>query len=284
MLKPIFLSLLLPLALLTACGQTDAVESPSPPELTPAQSEETLHLCIVDGADSGSLLLAGEGSGEVYALTVTEETPIYLNGSPAAPADLEDGMPIQVFYTGGIEEIWPAVPQGVTKLNALSPGTAENPGGSYYDLCGLFLQVLDDLWNRDAGLNEGITCISVDLSEAPGDLTDGEKAAVAHRFAALHGDALSAFTYTYEELAEQGYLSGGDPASGEMPQWKDGLLFRITPVEGSPSQSHSLPALHFNASKWRSALGGYGFTDCTAVWPEMGAWTEYAINGGEYIS
>ena len=283
MLKPVFLSLLLPLVLLAGCGQTAETESPTPSEL-PAPEGEQLLLRIVDGAESGSLLLAGEGSAEVYTLTVTEETPVFLDGSPAASADLEDGMPVEVYYTDGIEEMWPAIPQGITGLYAHSPGTAENPGGGYYDLCGLYLQVLDDLWSRDVGLNDGITCISVDLSEAPGDLTDGEKAAVAHRFTELHGDALSAFTYTYEELAEQGYIENADPASGEMPQWRDGLLFRITPAENAGNESCSLPTLRFDASKWRSALCAYGFSDCTAVWPELGPWTEYTINGGEFIS
>ena len=279
MLKSVFLTLLLPFALLAGCGQTAVTEAPAPE--APAPEGEQLLLRIVDGAENGSLLLAGESFGDVYTLAVTEDTPVFLDGSPASPAALEDGMPVQVFYTDGIEEMWPAVPQGVTRLNAFSLGAAENPGGGYYDLCGLYLQVLDDLWERDPGLNDGITCISVDLSEAPGDLTDGEKAAVAHRFTELHGDGLSALTLTYEELAEQGYIDRADPASGEMPQWKDGLLFRITAEEDSGV--YSLPVLRFSATKWRSALGAYGFGDCSAVWPEMGTWSEYSI-GAEFIS
>ena len=235
----------------------------------------------MDGAGTGSLLLAGEGSGDVYTLAVTEETPIFLDGSPADLSALEDGMPIRVVFTDGVEETWPARPQGVTEVLAFSHGTVENPGGGYYDLCGLYLQVLEDLWEKDAGLNDGITAISVDLSQAPGGLTDGEKAAVAHLFTSRHGDALSAYSYTYEELVEQGLITGTDPAAGEIPQWKDGLLFRIAPEEDSGT--YSLPTLRFTATKWRSAMGAYGFDDCSAVWPEMGTWTGYTI-GAEFIS
>ena len=270
------------LALLAGCGAAPQADAPAPEEAArPSGQGEALAVRIVDGAGTGSLLLAGEGSGDVYTLAVAEETPIFLDGSPADLSALEDGMPIRVFFTDGVEETWPARPQGVTEVLAFSHGTAENPGGGYYDLCGLYLQVLEDLWEKDAGLNDGITAISVDLSQAPGGLTDGEKAAVAHLFTSRHGDALSAYSYTYEELVEQGLITGTDPAAGEIPQWKDGLLFRIAPEEGSGT--YSLPTLRFTATKWRSAMGAYGFDDCSAVWPEMGTWTGYTI-GAEFIS
>lgn len=62
------------------------------------------------------------------------------------------------------------------------------------------------------------------------------------------------------------------------------------PRRGSrPRQGHrmeaafSLPVLLFEAQKWRSPLGAYWFTDCMAVWPEMGSWESYSV-GGEMIS
>lgn len=84
-------------------------------------------------------------------------------------------------------ETYPAQLGGLSRIRAYSLGTEQNPGGTYYDLCGLYLQVLNDLWDADAGLNSKIQYVSVDLSQAPGGLTEAEKAAVAWRFAGQHG-------------------------------------------------------------------------------------------------
>ncbi len=40
----------------------------------------------------------------------------------------------------------------------------------------------------------------------------------------------------------------------------------------------------FDASKWRTALGAYGFSKCVAVQNNDGVWGDYRINGPEWIS
>ena len=82
-------------------------------------------------------------------------------------------------------------------------------------------------------------------------------------------------TLTRAQLEAQGYLTDG--------AWDDGLLFTIEPHAADQAEAYSLPVLRFDASKWRSPLGAYFFTDCTAVWPELGAWDGYTV-GGEAIS
>lgn len=86
-------------------------------------------------------------------------------------------------------------------------------GAAADDRCGLCLQVLADLWEVDAGLNEDITQLGVDLSGFTG-LTEGEKAAVAYAFGMEH-DILPVMG-TWEELAEQGYIDM------ENLYWEDG--------------------------------------------------------------
>ena len=149
-------ALLLTLTLsLTACGAAPAASgSQSSPDLsgahalpqtmeeTPPVDLPTLRLTLVDGAGTDTLLLAGETAGEVYTVPA-DSFPLTLDGEPADASVLEDGMPITLAYTG-IEESFPAR-LSVAAAETYSLGTEKNPGGGFYDLCGLYLQVLSDL-------------------------------------------------------------------------------------------------------------------------------------------
>lgn len=132
----------------------------------------------------------------------------------------------------------------------------------------LYLQVLDDLWSVDKALNEDIDMVSVDLSAT--SLTEGEQAAVALLFAQRHGVEL--VRGTAEELTEQGYI-----ITEEFPRWENGCLFTLTEEESSDRK------VTFAAHKWRSALGAYFFTDCTAEADADGGWSTYTV-GAEAIS
>lgn len=244
-------------------------------------------LCrIVDGAEEGSLLLADavedsiyQGGG-VYRVGVNENTLVYLDGEVADASVLKDGMLVEVFYNGYIMESFPAQFGGFRYLAAYSYGSEMDPGGNYYDLCGFYLKVLDDLWNIDPALNSDITVAGLDLSNAPGNLTRGQKAALAWRFGELHDVWI--VEGTLEEIKENGYLTPYEEGS-EIYWWEDGCMFVIEANEWEEGETYSLPVLKFNAHKWRSPLGAYGFSDCSAVWPQMGTWTEYNI-GAQFIS
>ena len=301
----LFLSLYFCLCLLSACGGALSAEQPAPVGMEPpaadpgtsalslAEDEEpTILTCrIVDGAETGELLLAELGEGlyggtGVYRLSLGD-IPVLLDGEAADASALEDGMTVGISFNGAVGETFPARFGEVYSVSGWSVGTEKNPGGSCYDLCGLYLQVLDDLWQKDAGLNENISLAGLDLSAAPGGLTDSEQAAVAWRFGELHG--VEVLTGTFEELVEQGYftaepLGEGAPEGAAFVRWEDGCLFSIKPNEGHEGEAYAgLPVLFFDAEKWRSSLGAYCFYDCSAVWPEMGTWSGYQI-GSEMIS
>ena len=136
------------------------------------------------------------------------------------------------------------------------------------------------LLNKDAGLNGGAEIVSVDLSKAPGGLTVGEKAAIAYVFSQRHG--VEGLTMTFDELREEGYLAGEKTEDGKTAySFTNGLLFTITPDESAEGEGFSLPVVCFSAEKWRSPLGAYYFTECTASRGE-GSW-EYSV-GAEMIS
>lgn len=298
----------------TPAGGADGA-STQPPSLARDEVPAWVACRIVDGAEEGELLLAeldgalndhedsrcdgksvyrlslsGERCREitlpdgetVNAMLANNGVALYLDGEPAELADLEDGMPVEISFNGFVAESFPAQLGEVYELHAYSIGSRQCPGGGLFDLCGLYLQVLDDLWEKDPGLNSGITTAGLDLSQAPGELLDSEKSALAWRFGELHG--VEVVEGTYEELAEQGWFTAvsQDP---ERPlyQWEDGCLFSIRANESHQGEIYSLPTLFFDAQKWRSPLGAYFLEDCSAGWPEMGTWTGYQI-GAEAIS
>lgn len=296
--RPITRSLPLVLALiwmlaLTACGLTEPVggdpsETPAetPPvssvepgeETTPSQVSQRFR--IVDGAEEGSLLLADlDGGSGIYRLSVTDDIPVVVDGGSASASDLTDGMELTVTFDGTIQESYPGGFYEVYALSAATPG-----GGSYTDLCGFYLKVLDDLWQVDDGLN-GET-VAIDLSQAPGGLTESEQAGIAWRFGELHG--VQVLTATFDELVEEGYITAdpvdeSDPDGPAFYQWEGGCLLTITPHETEEEEFYSLPVLRFDAEKWASSLGAYCFYDCSAVWAEFGSWSGYNV-GEEMIS
>lgn len=261
-----------------------------PPSLAEDEEPTVLTCRVVDGAEDGNLLLAELDEGlyggtGVYRLNV-KDVPVTLDGEAAEPSVLEDGMAVDMAFNGHVLESFPAQLGEVYSVSAWSRGRGRNGGGTMFDLCGLYLQVLDDLWKKDPALNGDVSQIALDLSQAPGELTEGEKLALVHRFGELHG--VVAFAATFEELKEQGYLTSeplgdGAPEGAAFLHWEDGCLFSITPSEDHEGESYSLPTLFFNAEKWRSSLGAYGFYDCSAGWGQVSTWNGYQI-GSEMIS
>jgi len=249
------------------------------------KEQEISYLRIVDGAETGQLVLAGERASDVYTLDM-KDIKVFLDGKKSDASVLEDGMMAEILHNGWIQTTYPGMFSDVYEVRVYSLGSEKNPGGSYYDLCGLYLEVLEDLWNKDAGLNEEIQYISVDLTDAPGNLTDGEKAAIAWIFGGKHG--VQALTLTSEELKEQGYYTEivytgtGLPMSSDdnRPKaymWEDGVLFTIIDNMGQDAATYSLPVVKFDALKWRTPLGAYFFSNCSTVWPQMGTWSDYNI-------
>jgi len=249
------------------------------------KEQEISYLRIVDGAETGQLVLAGERASDVYTLDM-KDIKVFLDGKKSDASVLEDGMMAEIVHSGWIQTTYPGTFSDVYEVRVYALGSEKNPGGSHYDLCGLYLQVLEDLWNKDAGLNEEIQYISVDLTDAPGNLTDGEKAAIAWIFGGKHG--VQALTLTSEELKEQGYYTEivytgtGLPMSSDdnRPKaymWEDGVLFTIIDNMGQDAATYSLPVVKFDAWKWRTPLGAYFFSNCSAVWPQMGSWSDYNV-------
>lgn len=168
-------------------GGTPAGSPSEEPGLT-AGAPEKMTCRIVDGAEEGELVLAGPGgAGDVYTLD-TEGL--------AVDGPLADGAMVEVGFDGMILETYPAKFGHVTGVTVL-----EEPAD---DRCGLYLQVLSDLWEVDTALNTGLEELGVDLSGLT-DLAESEKSALAWVFGNAHG--LMPITGTLEEIWEAGLPS-----------------------------------------------------------------------------
>lgn len=253
----LFFGLYFTACLLAACGGTTVEEVR--PEPAP-ESELVATTCRVVTNDGGTLLVADwEGGNSIYTLT--------------AETDARPGALVDITFDGSVMESWPARFSGVTDVTVREDG--------FDDRCALYLRVLEDLWTVDSGLNEsGVEVIGVDLSKT--SLSEAEKEAVTWAFAAGHG--AEPITGTLDELADQGWITA-EPIDGSdsavFRHWENGCFFAIEeqPMEGV----YSLTPVTFDAWKWRSSLGAYFFSDCTALQTALGEWSDYQV-GSEMIS
>ena len=288
-------ALLAALCLLAGCAGTACppASGGGDQEPSPKGAPATARCRVVSVSENNVLLLADVDSerGDIYTLDAGE---LSLEHDQAELGELLDdgqlavGALVEVAFGGDILESYPALFGGVERITVLPD--------EFDDRCALYLRVLNDLWGKDEGLNSsGVEYISVDLAAT--SLTPAERSAVAWTFAQSH--SAEPLELNYEQLCEEGYISG---LEGEniFPAWENGVLFTITetddPVtfnlpslseggeEPSMSQFNIKNTVSFDASKWRTALGAYGFSKCVAVQNNDGVWGDYRINGPEWIS
>ncbi|MDY3280928.1 hypothetical protein [Dysosmobacter sp.] len=258
----LFLGLYFCAALLLGGCAMERTAAPVPPSPDPAAStgqepapRQSVTCRVVAAGEDGALTLAElEGSG-VYLLSAPE-----LEARPGQLVDVEYGE---------LLETYPAQ-FGGTVTAAARPVT-----DGFDDRCGLYLRVLNELWEEDAGLNEGVEQAGVDLSAT--SLSESERSAVAWAFAVQHG--AEPVEGTWQQLIDRGYISAWieDPECDCLPvyQWENGCLYSIRekPMEGT----YSLIPVTFDAEKWRSVTGAYFYCDCTALRSEAGEWSGYTV-------
>mgnify|MGYP000503152476 CR=1 FL=1 len=185
------------------------------------------------------------GRDGVYALPL-EGVTLYLDDGSVSASEIESGMSAEVWYTGGVQETYPAK---FSQVVAVSLSREEN---AQYDLCGLYLQVLEDLWNEDDGAQRRRGGRERRSEQGTRRADRGRKTAVAYIYAQKHG--VQGLTMTFDELREAGYLTGEKLGDGSTAySFTNGLLFTITPDETQENGA----SVCFSAEKWRSPLGAY---------------------------
>lgn len=201
--------------------------------------------------------ITNEDSLGVYRFS-TGDAPIYAeDGCKRWAEDLSVGCIIEIMFNGGIQESYPGTPCGIACVRVIE--------SAFDNLCELYMNVMDDLWEEDEALNYETRLIGVDLSQTR--LTPSEQAALAWGFAEKHDK--EAVQGSFAELVEAGFIDG------ENLYWEDGILFSIT--EKETEGVYSLPVLTFDAEKWRSGLGAFGYFNATSTQSEKGEWGGYQV-------
>lgn len=234
-----------------------AGETPAPVE---QEAPEALYTGKIVQVEGNNVLLAGDAAqaaGDLVRVTLQGAAVTDGNGNDADVDLLRAGMVVEVGYNGMVMETYPSQIAAAETLRVLSEDE---------DLVGFYLQVLDDLYQTDEGLNGGISLLAFDLDAAQ-NLSAGEKAALCHLAGERYG--LETMQAGFDELCEAGYIDR------EALYFETGLLITL---EDMPISKGTFT---FDIQKWRGGLGAYFFTDCTAE-KKDGVWT-YRI-GAEAIS
>lgn len=157
-------------------------------------------------------------------------------------------------------------------LSACGPGVNTPPPQEGGDVVALYRMVFLDLYETDTALNSGIEFVALDLRQAE-NLSQEQREALARLLAEDTG--LEVHFATYRDLLDQRLIVYPEGDSSSFAFLEAGLLFTFVAEE--VAEDH----FRFSADKWRSSLGAYGFSDCTATLGDEG-WT-YQV-GSELIS
>lgn len=196
--------LLLPLLFLLAACQAGPAEGEAAAPL-PGAAQVTCR--VVDVQDGQAILAQAEGrASDVYALPLEGVPVTYAHPDQTA---LRPGDLVQVGYGGTIQETFPAQLGNVEAIQVQAQG--------FDDLCALYLQVFQDLWDTDAALNAEITQLGLDLSQTR--LPPAEQSALGVALG-WRWD-LPVRQATWEELVQDGTIDE------ENLLWEDGLFLSI---------------------------------------------------------
>jgi hypothetical protein len=157
-------------------------------------------------------------------------------------------------------------------LTACTPEeTSPPPEENDSDVVALYRTVFNDLYEMDTALNSDIAFIALDLTRAE-NLSQEQQETLAQLLAEDTG--LEVRFSTYKDLVDQRLIvySEGDSS---FTLFETGILFTFV------TEHLEKDSFRFSADKWRSSLGAYGFSDCTATLTDDG-WT-YQV-GSEFIS
>lgn len=219
------------------------------------KADAVLHAKIMT-VNQDSCLIAGEDDAGLY--TVSQGAPVYgTEQEKTDAAALKPGQNIEIGYSGAVMESYPAQLGKPVYIRIINQGN---------DLVGFYHTVLQDLWEKDEGLNSDIDTLAFDLSRTS-NLSDGEKAALIYLFSGSR--SLAGISGTFDELAEQGYIDKDNLS------FKSGLLITIE-VKQEEEDSFT-----FDVTKWRSGTGAFGFQNYSAG-KEGDTW--HYIIGSEMIS
>ena len=207
-------------------------------EKTPDTStSENIFNATIAMRKENTLLLSTNDPTGLYILTLDGLDLIDCNES-----DVRPGVEVAIEYSGVTMETYPA------RLG--DPTSLRITGGKINNICEMYVDIIEELWTTDPGLNGQICAIEI-LDDT---LSEVQKNAIVYEFTNRIGPETHVMRSSYDELVEQGYINE------EYLYFEDGALITITTDKGSNSGKK----FSFNANKWASGTGAIFFTDCKA--------------------
>lgn len=177
---------------------------------------------------------------DIYWIHAGDTEVVGVSGGKLKSDALKEGMLVDILYDGIVMDSYPMQIGNMKSIRVREEGN---------DLAGFYMTVINDLYETDPGLNDGIERMAFDFSGIS-NLTETEKSALVYRLGNFY--EIEAIRGTHDELVEQGYIDN------ENLSFKTGILFII---ELSNVESDRF---NFNIRKWRSGDGAYYFQNCTA--------------------
>lgn len=233
-----------------AASTPQSTVSSSPPGLESSQPSSTfspveasavtaeIKICTVDGNSVRGVGLT-EAYHEVYDFSCAPEQ---LNGADA----LLPGMVVEIGFDGTVLETWPAQIHAETV-------TFKEQQTDYYSL---YLQILEDIYGEDDGLNSGADYFGFDFTEIE-HLSESEKSLLAWNFSTSHG--AEPIMGTLRELMDDGTINE------EELYWEDGLHFTVKEKEVKDN------TVSYSVEKWKGGLGAMGYENSADLAPD-GQW------------
>lgn len=220
-----------------------------------AEGSSTIKAAVISDCGNGQILIAEIGGYNYIYRIYTADVKTIKSGNSTAV--LSEGDIIEITYSGLIGETYPAVPIGISNISILNNETPS--------VAPVFLKTLNDIWNDDEGLNQDIEFIGLEFKCADGstDISDTEKAAIAHRLSELTGCCSVSLT-TFDDLKNEGWIT----EDNGFEIMKNGVYMNIS------IKSFDDKKCTFSVKKWRSGLGAVGMNDCS-VKISGGKWSEY---------
>jgi len=220
--------------------------TPPPDMVAPGADAPTRDYTIAHFLNENTALLYDE-DGALYTLGITDLLITAQDERVLSPDDLAVGQRVSIFFDGGIGLSYPGFFVEPTKLIVQEAST---------NLLGLYLQLFDELWEMDSGINDGISVLAFDFGspfyqllltppvERSYALTQAQKNALFFILSSRLG--YEVFESDFETLCADGYIIEEESGFCHFPS---GLLFELK-VEEECADGFQLVI-----SKWRSSLG-----------------------------
>lgn len=230
----------------TAGGSTDSMPEAGSSQAGPESSQAAktsaatmeIKICTVDGNS-----VRGVGLSETYP----EAYDFLCSPEKLTGADvLRAGMVVEVGFDGTVLETWPAQIHAETV-------TFKEQQTDYYSL---YLQILEDIYGEDDGLNSGADYFGFDFTEIE-HLSESEKNLLAWNFSTSHG--AEPIMGTLRELMDDGTINE------EELYWEDGLHFTVKEKEVKDN------TVSYSVEKWKGGLGAMGYENSADLAPD-GQW------------